>query len=384
MNTDTKIYLKKRFKNFYWNTPVKAPSEVERREFGTGTLDSKIKVRHKSFRTGKELNNFLKREAPFYISYSAAYYEFPENQPMTTKNWDGADLIFDLDVDMDYLEEGGLGKVKNETLNLLSFLLDDFGYSKKDVAVNFSGGKGYHVHVSSPEVRDLGRDERQEVVDYVTGSGFELSDFFVQEAVKGVDLEAKGDFRSRRDSTALTRGPSAGDVGWGKRAYEIALDFVSSDVDKLKKEYRMPPKRADLLVRNREANMRMLRDGRWDGLVGFTDYMKKRVVERYAVELVGDADKMVTVDTTRLIRLPDTLHGGSGLIAKTVEDIDSFNPLVDAVAFGGDEVSVELSGKVPAFSLFENRFGPYKKDKIKIPEYAAVYLLLKGMGEIVG
>ena len=35
--------------------------------------------------------------------------------------------------------------------------------------MNFSGSKGYHIHVSSENVKSLGRDERREIVDYLTG-----------------------------------------------------------------------------------------------------------------------------------------------------------------------------------------------------------------------
>ena len=105
MNTETKIFLKKKFKEYYSKNKILAPEEIEKREFGVGTLKDKIKIRHKSFKSEKELWNFLRREAPFYISYSAAYYEFPQNQPMEAKNWLGAELVFDLDIEMDLVVE---------------------------------------------------------------------------------------------------------------------------------------------------------------------------------------------------------------------------------------------------------------------------------------
>ena len=42
MNTDTKGFLKKKFKEYYWNNKVKEPSEIHKREFGVGTLEDKI------------------------------------------------------------------------------------------------------------------------------------------------------------------------------------------------------------------------------------------------------------------------------------------------------------------------------------------------------
>ncbi len=381
MNTDSKVYLKKKFKQFYWKNQIKAPKEVERREFGTGTLESKIKVRHKSFKTERELRGFLTREAPYYISYSSAFYQFPENQPMERKKWLGAEVVFDLDKEIEYLNEKAFEEVREEAMNLVDFLLKDFGLQNKRIETNFSGGKGYHIHVSSAEVKELGRDERQEIVDYITATGFDLNCFFTREAVSGVSLKGRGGFHSRDSSTAVVRGPMEGDTGWGKRIFDVAFDLVSSDKLKLRREYGLRTKQAKILYDNRELNQRLLREGKWDALKGLTKHMREKIIERYAVSMVEDTDRMVTVDTSRLIRLPDTLHGGSSLIAKKVKNLESFNPLVDAVAFSDDEVSIRVKEKTPPFHMNENTF-KLNKGKTKIPEYVAVYLLLKDKAEI--
>jgi len=52
------------------------------------------------------------------------------------------------------------------------------------------------------------------------------------------------------------------------------------------------------------------------------------IASQYTME-TEDTDRMVTIDTSRLIRLPDTIHGGSGLVAKHVTDLDRFDPLTD-------------------------------------------------------
>jgi DNA primase small subunit len=382
MNVDTKIFLRKRFKEYYSRNEIPAPNDVGQREFGVGTLDTKIKVRHKSFGTERDMRNYLRREAPFYISYSSAYYEFPENQPMAAKKWLGADLVFDLDVDMDFMDSGKLEGVKAQAINLMDFMLSDFGFSEKDMGVNFSGSKGYHIHVFSDEVKSLGNKERREIVDYVTGSGFDLDMHLLKEALLGIDLKGRGDFQSRGSSTAVIRGPTREDIGWKKRAYDVALDFVSLDMGSLKRVYRVRQKTAEELCRNRELNLKLLESGRWDALVGFTENMKKSIIERYAVRLTGDADKMVTIDTSRLIRLPDSIHGGSGLVARRVGDICKFDPLTDALAFGDEKVKVDVREKIPEFDMNGQRFGKLK-GVVEVPEYVGVYLLLKDKAEFV-
>ena len=142
MNTQTKIFLKKKFKEYYQRHRVPAPAEIEKREFGTGTLDRKIAVRHKSFKSGNELNNYLRKESPYFISYSAAYYEFPQNQPMEAKNWRGADLVFDIDIDMKFLNYKAMDAAKWETQKLIDFLVDDFSFSSH-IRVYLFKDRGY-------------------------------------------------------------------------------------------------------------------------------------------------------------------------------------------------------------------------------------------------
>ena len=388
MNVDTKIFLRRKFKEYYSKNRIPAPSEIERREFGIGTLDTKIKVRHKSFGTEKELWNYLRREAPFYISYSAAYYEFPENQPMSEKNWLGADLVFDLDIDMDFLDSKKLNRIKDETLNLIDFLLSDFGFSRSDLEINFSGSKGYHIHVCNEAVRYLGNKERREIVDYVAGD-INFRDY----------LRVEGD---------RIFGPKKGDLGWPGRIYRGLYDLIkNSDKEKLRGIKGIGDKRAELIYGDRERILREIELGRYNYIPDIVtvnmSHIKtpdpnvkvpviknvrspivQKIIDENAVKTMAasDTDRMVTIDTSRLIRLPDSLHGGSGLIAKRVKDMDKFDPLTDAIAFGDEKIKIEIRGKIPEFDLNGERFGNLK-GVVEVPEYAGVYLLLKDRADLV-
>lgn len=381
MDTNSRIFLWKKFMQYYSSHDVPAPPEIEKREFGVGTLESKIKVRHKGFSSQRELNNYLRREVPFYISYSAAYYQYPENQPMSEKQWLGADLVFDLDVDMGMLSAEKLSVVKEEAENLLDFLLSDFGFSKEDVEINFSGSKGYHIKVFDERVLKLGGTERRHIVDYVTGAGFNLEAYLIPEAAPGVDMKGRGGLRSKSPYTAVVKGPTYEDSGWGRRAYNIALDVISSDVERLKNVYHIRGDKAEELYRNRENNRRRLEDGFWEGLVGITKNMQKRIIEKYAVKLVHDVDGSVTIDTSRLIRLPDTLHGGTGLLAKRVKDLKSFNPIKDAVVFSSEEIKVDVKEPVE-FDLMDESFS-YMSGVVSVPECVGIYLMLRDKAEFV-
>ncbi|HHQ44963.1 MAG TPA: DNA primase catalytic subunit PriS [Candidatus Altiarchaeales archaeon] len=379
MENATKVFLGKRFKQYYWDNSIPAPSEVHKREFGFGTLDDKIKFRHKSFESREELQAFLKRDAPYFISYSAAYYEFPANQPMEAKNWLGADLIFDLDVDMKYLSRGRMEEMMRQARAVVGFLENDFGLGRKDISVNFSGSKGYHIHVSNDDVKCLGGEERRRIVDYVTGSGLDLNAFMKSEDSAGGLTYVRG---KPKFSEGVRVGPTARSRGWAKRVFEVTRDFLNSSPEDMKSVRGVGDKTVGRLLKDRERNLEMIEQGRWDGMVDLGESLRDKIISEKAV-VIKDADKQVTLDTARLIRLPESLHGGSGLKASVAKNLESFNPLVDAVAFKDEDVKILFKNNVPKFDLMENRWGPYRENTVeKVPEYAGVYLMLHGDCEV--
>ena len=104
---------------------------------------------------------------------------------------------------------------------------------------------------------------------------------------------------------------------------------------------------------------------------------KKRLLSRAAL-----ADEPVTTDTKRLIRLPTSLHGGSGMRVQPFQlrDLHDFEPLVDAVVFPDREVRVDLLHKVRIVLLGST----YELEKgiNTVPEAVAVFLCCRGMAEI--
>ena len=98
----------------------------------------------------------------------------------------------------------------------------------------------------------------------------------------------------------------------------------------------------------------------------------------------GETDEPVTTDVKRLIRFPLSLHGGTGLRVTplTISGLDAFDPLRDAVVFGGRPVevflgapySIEMGGE--SFDLEE---GP-----AVVPQYAAVFLAGRKVAEVCG
>src|SRR5919107_1254121 len=95
----TMSVIKKAFREYYFDQPkaIEEPLKMEQREFGCMQFGQAGMLRHLSFKSMKELDAILVREAPSDVYCSNAYYRFPTQQPMQEKQWLGADLIFDID-----------------------------------------------------------------------------------------------------------------------------------------------------------------------------------------------------------------------------------------------------------------------------------------------
>lgn len=367
-------YVRSKFREYYERNEVRAPEQIEKREWGFGGWERKIEVRHLRISSRDELKGRLVMDAPLFVSYSTAYYEFPDMRPMEKKNWLGADLVFDLD--SDHLEapckkthgskwvcDKCLEKVKEETIKLIEqFLIPDFGFSKKEIEVNFSGNRGYHIHIKNESVRQLGGYARREIVDYLTGTGVDF------EAV-GFRYEEVGGRREKR-----LVGPKPSDAGWAGR---IARFIKESAVSRKLEEVGVEAKDARKIYNRVGEFTSLIERGNWDAVkIQNKDNFWRGVVGRLGVRLGDRIDQNVTADTTKLIRLPDSLHGESGLVARRVREIDSFDPVKDAVVFGEQPVRIKIKN-APEFRLGEETFGPFRNEERELPERAAVFLICK-------
>lgn len=397
MNTLTRSFLKSKFREYYRRADLEAPPGLESREWGFILFDEPGMRRHKSYFSPGEMADYIRGLVPAHVYHSAAYYERPGAPTMKEKIWKGADLIFDLDAD--HLRKAPksycdmLDLVKKETQKLLDFLLFDFGFSESKVSVVFSGGRGYHIHVRDPRVMSLTSDERREMLDYMTGRGLSIDSF-----IKNLSIE--GDCGV--ESAYTLRAPPENAPGWGGRINRSILSFVnhlrSLDEDEAMKLLTstkgIGPKNASLLYSNilDDAIPDKIRSGKldffkrssgiWSSLLG--EYLNGEAVSMSLSlnEQRGETDEPVTADVKRLIRFPSSLHGGSGfrVTPLTIDGLEDFDPLFDAVVFGGESVpvvvvkpcSLEMRGE--SFALAE---GPSE-----LPAYAAVFLMARGLGEL--
>jgi DNA primase small subunit len=385
------------FRKYYADSPPPPPDRFGRREFGFMFFDKTFVQRHISFSKASDLNSFLREQVPAHVYYSSAYYELPAAATMEEKKWLGADLIFDLDADHIKGAEGlsytdMLAEVKNEMARLLDdFILGDLGFNPAEIKVVFSGGRGYHVHVSDPRVMGLKSHERREIVDYITGTELDFDWVFEERAFE------KRQFKqvTRVNKSRLL--PSADSAGWRRRmrvgverllqeleglsAQDVRARFVEArDVpDKLLEEMlsdlfskRGGKSGADIMLGSDTLEVLSSSKGQILLLKMLEGHMKD--------ELEGQVDEPVTSDIKRLIRLPQSLHGKTGLtvVPMSRDELDGFDPLRDAVPdmLPDDPVRLAVNGKVE-IRLRGERFS--LEGNTEVPTFAALFLVCRRM-----
>jgi len=368
MRPATLEFLKQRFTEYYRKQKLPAPSSLEQREWGFIFLDASDEVRmrrHMAFADREELAAYVRNMVPAHVYYSTAYYQTPSAPTMNEKHWAGADLIFDLDADQ--IVRGPyatmLVRVREETEKLVGMLIDELGFSRNHIRIAFSGGRGYHIHITDIAVRGWGSPERREVVDYVCGIGLD-------------------------PAVMLAPGPRA---GWRRRYAET----LRAHLMRLKA---LPPTEAKSYLAGVPGVSKSAASEFLAGLGALLekdpqDLFENRVVRAIAAapdfeERLRDAgaraDEPVTTDIKRLIRAPGSLHGGSGMrvVPLEIRDLADFDPLVDAVVFGDRDVRVEMKANFTT-SLLGNTY-TLKAGTATVPEALAVFLCCRNMAEITG
>jgi len=124
--------------------------------------------------------------------------------------------------------------------------------------------------------------------------------------------------------------------------------------------------------------------GRWNLIKGLGLGGWRKIINRGVELQSAKIDTVVTVDIHRLIRLPGTLHGKTGLlkISFPTNEIESFDPLKESVALKGEEAKIYVE-EAPKFRLGEEVFGPFKNQTVTLPISAAIFLLCKNAGRVV-
>lgn len=393
-------YLFDKFKEYYKTANVTSIPDIHTREFGYGGFGVKIATRHLHFKEYSDFNKFLFDTTPFYVSYSVGYYNDPAGRPMENKVFNGADLIMEFDVDdiptdckekhdfwvCSFCDNSGKGsithcprcgsgtkqeewvcyscmdKVKEKTLKLIEILKGDFGVKDEEIRINYSGSKGYHVHVIGDRYKGLDSKARAEISDYMQ--------------LKNLGKEYHGFYKDKKVLLAPRNA-----IGISGRIVEgLKKFFVECDPELLSVVADIGFRKAKNILTNRLIIIQNLENGILNQFSKEADKSWEKIIDYVLSQQSLEIDRQTTIDLHRLIRVPDTIHGSTGFLAKRINDLDKFDPLADGIIFS-DKATEIFVKRAPEFIIKNEKYGPYNNETITVPEYVAVYLLARGAAE---
>lgn len=399
-------FLTTRFRDFYKKNPVSDPPDISFREFGAGEFGKKISARHLSFGNFGEFNSFLVNQVPFFVSYSPAYYRFPGNRPMSEKGWLHSDIVYEFDSDdlrtpcqsshdswtckscnktgsgsveacdscgsqsisvSQWVCEKCLEAVKKKVLRLVESLQSDFGFSE-GFSFNFSGSKGFHIHLRSKAVQSLSPKARIELLDYLTGTNLDLQSIgFVEQ------------------SNSIRGPPFSQSHGWGNKILSKVNELLEQNDASLLSLAGGNASKASVskVLSDRDHAWDSISKGVFPGGFSKSALFWKNVLEFAVDELRLPVDRQTSLDKYKIIRVPQTLHGSTGLLAKKLSfnSFSSFDALGECVVFSDQPVKVFVES-APRFSLRAESFGPFDRTETELPEFAAVFLLCRSAAKL--
>ncbi len=357
---------------------VRNPSE---REFMFMTFDGKVR-RHFTFKDAKSLREGLVREAPRHAYYSVSKYRDP-SAPMEEKGPISSDLLFDIDATelegcgqediwvcercgayghgdkpkkcpkcggqdvklLHWLDEKCMIAAKNELKKLINLLREDLGIKEEDMILSYTGNRGFHLRVVSEKYSSLSKDARRELALYVIGSGADVRLWF------------------RKIGALYVFDPPSGQA---KRAMQNLFTIKASE--NLKRKVSDMIKGKPTRLSSRELSL------------------ISSLISKSLQEVSPKIDWMVTMDTSRFTRIPNSLHGKTGFRALllTPSDIDEFDPFRASPIPITEEITLKVRYPVPKFRIHRNLFGPYSEgERLSLPANAAIFLILSGRAEIL-
>jgi len=379
----------------------------EKREFAYMPFNKQTMIRHLGFSNPKQLKQLLEEEVPLHVYYSSAYYENPSAPEMDEKTWLAADLVFDIDAEHiqtpckeqhDHWKcldcgEGGKGMApdkcsrcgskkieseswvcdccleaaRSEVLKLIEdFLTSDLGFSIKEMEIVFSGHRGFHVHVESSTAMTLDVDARRELADYVRGLGISTN------------------FHGLMKVSGILVGPSLSDIGWRGRLARGFYDFLSKAEEADLLALRMSKSWVKYFMSNKEKILSgLLQNPPYWAWLRISPSGLEKIASKAIENVACRIDERVTIDIKRLMRMPGSLHGKTGLIAVRIPytKLDSFDPFKEAAFFKKDTITLKVR-HMPEIKLGGLLIGPYKDEVVKLPAEIATYLLAKGVADV--
>jgi len=376
--------------NHYQKAPLELPEDMALREFAIQPLNSPTYVRHLSFRSLSELREFLLSNVPRHLYFSSARYRDPSCSDMQGKGWLGSDLVFDIDADhlpacsdkvvevricascgevvessdkkcprcgsqnlveIDYVPAECVYVARDEVLKLVDAVEYELGY--KTFTIAFSGNRGFHLRVSlSGDDALMTGEMRREIVSYLKLEGIDPTQFMVVE-------------RKRKGKRVLTLPPRLTDSGARRRIAKALMNMLNGD------------SRAQSVVSGRTTSYRDIMEA-------------SAAINAVIMDAIRSAsivvDEKVTMDISRLVRVPGSINGKSGWLCKAipVNKLDSFELSEEEISpIPNTVLEVKLLVPIPKIEVLRSEISGKRGDKLRLNSLEALFLAFKGVAKII-
>ena len=349
-----KVGLQQLFKEHYVDADLRI-EDIQRREVAF-LVNPKEGVwdRAKYYSTITELREDLtEKRTPPAIFTSTAYYMDPNERRPTKRGILGWDFIIDID---SYIEDSEdridfIDEIREKTKAVIDRFLPDLGFDTDDIQLNFSGNKGFHIRISTPECRVLSKEDRQQIMGYIVGD--------------------------KLDRTLLLENDRLTFYGWDRQVMYFINKIADnpSEEELLKYFPKTKAKKINSLLSD-PAVIARLRKG---SLIDFdVKTLRSAMIKEHKMNVKEIVDKGCTTDRHRILRVPGSIHPSTGLPAISIDkyQLENSDLIVDEImrVAGEDIVEIELQNDISIDF-------PCKKDFTKgtheVPRYEALCALVQ-------
>ncbi|MDH5404350.1 MAG: DNA primase catalytic subunit PriS [Candidatus Heimdallarchaeota archaeon] len=317
---DIQIILKSYFENYFDETEiwkVIPKHNLPFREFGFERIDKGF-TRNKSFKEISHLKEYL-FTFPVSGAYIGSVYKDRllqgnrENKPITIHNseWMGRELLFDLDMD-DYQNVRTCDcqgrnvceicwTLMQDAAEIITDTLEvDFGF--KELIWVYTGGRGYHCWVLDANAFTMDQEQRAALIGYMQ---------LIQDPKGNERIDSLG------NSSKLLK----------ERIYKkLARNFILNEKNTILQNECGYSKNMLDKARITLDKSNLIQDLMRSIPKDESQFLNALIKRRYP-----RIDHKVSIDTRRLIRMPESVHIKTKNICKIIKDPVSFNPLNDAI-----------------------------------------------------
>jgi DNA primase small subunit len=303
--------LQEYYSNYFDVTPlinIIGLTTFRRREFGFDLGD--LFTRNLSFDTPRKLVDFMANKGVFQAYAGAVYSKSPSKQHSIQKlQWELRELVFDIDLDeYDLIRRCDCrGKktfceecwtlAQDAMIFIDATMREDFGF--EDLVWVFSGRRGVHCWICDDSAKKLDQRQRSSIINYLT---------LIKEGDKTPQMETLPKYaKSLKDRifTLLSRSFFLNTT----EAELIELGFKKGDAKSILQGVR----------KKRQFNYKQL-------IPTYPSIDPLRLSKAIVISRYPRIDRKVTMDTRRLLKIPNSIHGNTGNICVVIKNISNFDP----------------------------------------------------------